>query len=167
MGRYTTGLHYSAGCCVNVFYPKYRTRFALADQLVSSFVALSLELFQSLHDLSARFYVFDALLFSLGMLVFTVADPIFANLDGYGFSRVDESFYSGNSVGNMAGLVITVFCLCFYLGRVLVRTSCTREPRSDGSYNGAQDYDTSNLMLGTLISLLAFLMNGGGFGLET
>ncbi|MBX3617912.1 O-antigen polymerase [Nitrosomonas sp.] len=130
------------------------------------FVALSLELFQSLHDLSARFYVFDALLFSLGMLVFTVADPIFAVWMGTDFPGVDESFYSGNSVGNMAGLVITVFCLCFYLGRVLVRTSCTQSHVVMDPTMALKITTPLILMLGTLISLLAFLMNGGGFGLE-
>lgn len=129
------------------------------------FAALLFELFQSLHDLSARFYIFDAFLFCSGMLVFTIGDPIVAIFSGTDFPGVDESFYSGNVVGNMTGLVITIFCLCFYLGRLIVPTSNVQRHIVITPLLQPKITTPVILLLGTFISLFAFLMNGDGFGL--
>ncbi len=129
-------------------------------------LALGFEAVQSLRDLRERYYLFDVPLFALGMLLFTVFDPLFAIFAGTDFPGVEDTFHQGNLTGNMAGLVVSAFCLSFYIGRIFVPTSRVQWTRVVDSHSRLKITRVPILMLATGISLYAFLANGGGFGID-
>lgn len=128
--------------------------------------ALFLELVQSAYDLNRRFFLFDAPLFCLGILVFAVVDPVFAILAGQDFPSVGGSAYPQNEIGNMTGLVISSFCASFFLGRLLVAGSSAKSFQGTlGVLPLPKATRPSILILASLLALSAYLASGGGFSI--
>lgn len=128
--------------------------------------ALGSELLQSLRDLRNKYYLFDAPLFAAGMLLFTVFDPLFAIFTGSDFPAVQNGFHTGNLIGNLTGVVIAVFCLSFFLGRNLIKSSPIQTSSIIDPYTPMRVTSLPILLISTCISLFAFFANGGGFSLS-
>ena len=110
--------------------------------------------------------MFDGLLFSASNLLFIVADPVFAILVGHDFPRVFDTFYSGNSVGNLSGLLVTTFCLCFFGGRLFIRSNKTRTRTDKRLLPLPNAIKPHVIVIAVSIAITAYLANGGGFSVE-
>lgn len=132
----------------------------------SLFIALAFEIVQSVHDLKRHCYIFDAPLFCLGILVFTVLDPIYSIIVGAEFPGPNDTVYIGNQVSNIAGLVITTFSLSFFVGRTFVSVPNLQEYKVVDSNVDPKFTALHILVLALAVSIAAFLLNGGNFGIE-
>lgn len=128
-------------------------------------LALGFDVAQGLSDLRKRYYLFDAPLFSVGMLIFTVCDPLFAIAAGSDFPGVEDTLHPGNLIGNMTGLVVSTFCLSFFIGRLFVPMERVQAARVVDPHSRMKVTMLPILALATGISLFSFFANGSDFGI--
>lgn len=129
-------------------------------------VALGVEMAFTAIDLRRRRYSIDSGLFVLGMITFTVADPVFTIVSGRGFPGVDEYQYLGNEVANLTGFVITVFCAFFFLGRLFIRHQGDVFDRNIVAYKSLPFLNGRVLTLALMVALSPYFLNGGGFSAD-
>jgi oligosaccharide repeat unit polymerase len=130
------------------------------------FLVIVNELIASVRSINRHEYQFDILFFSLGMLTFTIIDPIFAIVAGAGFPGVDDREYQGSFIGNHSGFVLTLFCLCFCLGRLVVGQNPKLKFAKTERFQRLQVVRTPILVLAFLLSLLPYFANGDGLSFQ-
>lgn len=124
------------------------------------FLCLTSEFAVSTWDILKKRYSIDSALFALGALIFIVAEPVLYLCSGHGFPNVDDREYSSDEVANLAGLVVCVFCLCFYVGRFSSKQSMARRKIVTSGYPSLNVTRTPYIMVVLSTSVLAFALNG-------
>lgn len=136
--------------------------FDLSWQIGWSLIAFALafEILQGAHCLSRGYYIFDSILFSLGVLVFLVSDVVLAIFLNDSFPAIIGQEYRGNAIGNLAGLVVVIFCLSFFAGRFFFSKKIRLMHRESNVSKNLAIVSPLWLWLATFFSIISFFANG-------
>tara|TARA_Y200000002_G_C22681945_1_gene664459 strand:- start:1689 stop:3098 length:1410 start_codon:yes stop_codon:yes gene_type:complete len=124
---------------------------------VLTLISISL-LVSYINQLTNKKIIYDKFLFLLGIFVFIMFEPFIFLFQGLDFPFVDDRLISDNFIANKTGLIVSLYALFFYVGRIIAFKFI--RPKPIKSYQANSKIGLISISLFIIMAISPFFISG-------